>query len=57
MERKQKNNYYFENKDLCEEVGTYLLSIFYNPMSIACNLEEYLSKTDLILKKSWLLRQ
>lgn len=52
MERKQKNNYYFENKDLCEEVGTsLLLEYFYNPRSIACNLEEYLSKTDLLLKK------
>lgn len=49
---KQKNNYYFENRELCEKVGTsLLLDYFYNPRSISTNLEEYLSKTDLILKK------
>ena len=51
-ERKQNNNYYFENRELCQEVGISLvLDYFYNPRTISCNLEEYLSKTDHILKK------
>ena len=48
----KENNYYFENKDLCEKVGTsLLLSYFKTPKCISKSLEEYITKTDKILHK------
>ena len=49
---KTGNNYYFENPELCKKVGTsQLLDYFKSPRCVSFNLQEYIKKTDGILKK------